>query len=425
MGNLMIKAENISKFYRLGVLSSGTLKEDLKNWWNRKSISGNASENSKDYIWALRDIYFEVNKGDVLGIVGKNGSGKSTLLKIASRITLPTSGRIRGNGRVASLLEVGTGFHSELTGRENVYLNGHIMGMKKKEIDRKFDEIVDFSGVERFLDTPVKRYSSGMYVRLAFAVAAHLDPEILIIDEVLAVGDSEFQKKCIGKMKSVSGEEGKTILFVSHNMQVLQNLCNRALVLEKGIITASGNPEQVITQYLKSGEEQFLGNDYTQQDSMPGNDYIRVQKVALLPDYLHQQHFIDIRTPLRIQFEFWYNAAEPGDLITGIHLFSFTGEFIFDLASKRQVFEKGLIKGECVIPGNFLNDGSYFISIAFVRNATIRLFYLESCISFDVEDFRENGSWYGKWAGMVRPDFPVVLTAAEPGQYQSSKKNVH
>ncbi len=411
MGNLMIKAENISKFYRLGVLSSGTLKEDLKNWWNRKSLPGNAaSENSKDYIWALRDIHFEVNQGEVLGVIGKNGSGKSTLLKIVSRITLPTSGRIRGNGRIASLLEVGTGFHSELTGRENIYLNGHIMGMKKKEIDRKFDEIVDFSGVERFLDTPVKRYSSGMYVRLAFAVAAHLDPEILIIDEVLAVGDAEFQKKCIGKMKSVSGEEGKTILFVSHNMQVIQNLCNRALVLEKGVIAASGTPENVISQYLKGGEEQFLGNDYTLKPVMPGNAFIRVQKVEMIPEYLPQQHFIDIRTPLRIRFEFWYDVAEAGDLIAGIQLFNYTGEMIFDLASERQVFEKGLISAECLIPGNFLNDGSYSVSIVFVRNATIRLYYLEACLSFDVEDYRENGSWYGKWAGMVRPGFPVKLT---------------
>jgi lipopolysaccharide transport system ATP-binding protein len=410
MRNLMIKAENISKFYRLGVMGSRTLQEDLKNWWNRKSITENANaQNSRSYIWALRDIYFEVGHGEVLGIIGKNGSGKSTLLKIVSRITLPTTGRIRGRGRIASLLEVGTGFHSELTGRENVYLNGHIMGMKKREIDRKFDEIVDFSGVERFLDTPVKRYSSGMHVRLAFAVAAHLDPEILIIDEVLAVGDAEFQKKCIGKMKSVSAEEGKTILFVSHNMQVLQNLCDRALVLEKGRIIASGSPEQVIPEYLKGGEQPLLERDYTLQSKMPGNEFIRVQRVDLIPHYLPQRHSIDIRTPFRIRFEFWYEVAEAGDLIAGVQLFNFTGEMIFELASERMVFEKGLISGECLIPGYFLNDGSYTISLVFLRNATIRLFYLESCLSFDVEDYRENGSWYGKWPGMVRPGFPVKL----------------
>ncbi|MDP4129309.1 MAG: ABC transporter ATP-binding protein [Bacteroidota bacterium] len=412
MNNLMIRAEDVSKYYRLGVLSSGTLKEDIKNWWSGKWRQQTpAVTQHKNHIWALRNIHFEVNKGDVLGLIGKNGSGKSTLLKIISRITLPTGGRVRGNGRIASLLEVGTGFHSELTGRENIYLNGHIMGMKKKEIDRKFDEIVDFSGVERFLDTPVKRYSSGMYVRLAFAVAANLDPEILIIDEVLAVGDSEFQKKCLGKMKSVSGQEGKTILFVSHNMHALRNLCNRALLLEKGQIVASGDPEQVISQYLKSGEEQFLGNDYSLKPAMPGNEYIRVQKVELVPEYIQEHPFIDIRTPLRIKFEFWYDVEEPGDLMAGIHLFNFTGEFIFDLTSGRKTFQKGLLRGECLIPGNFLNDGSYYISIVFIRNATIRLFYLESCLSFDVEDYRENGSWYGKWPGIVRPDFPVTLSA--------------
>ena len=199
----------------------------------------------------IKRINFVVQQGEVLGLIGKNGAGKSTLLKIISRITLPTTGRISGNGRIASLLEVGTGFHGELTGRENIYLNGHIMGMKKKEIDRKFDEIIEFSGVSRFLDTPVKRYSSGMYVRLAFAVAAHLDPEILVIDEVLAVGDAEFQQKCMAKIKSISEEEGKTILFVSHNIQTIRNICNRALVLDKGKIVAFGDTESVLAGYAK------------------------------------------------------------------------------------------------------------------------------------------------------------------------------
>ncbi|HVY75009.1 MAG TPA: ABC transporter ATP-binding protein [Puia sp.] len=411
MGKPMIKAENISKQYRLGVLGSGSLKEDFKNWWYRKSSKAVVPElTDKTYIWALRDVNFEVDRGQVLGVIGKNGSGKSTLLKIVSRITLPTAGRIRGNGRIASLLEVGTGFHYELTGRENIYLNGHIMGMKKKEIDRKFDEIVEFSGVERFLDTPVKRYSSGMYVRLAFAVAAHLDPEILIVDEVLAVGDAEFQKKCIGKMKSVSEGEGKTILFVSHNMPVLQNLCSQAIVLEKGRITASGHPDQVITEYLKSGEPAFLGRDYASQGAIPGNEFIRILKVTLTPEYVDQQRTIDTRTPLLISFDFSYDIAEPGDLMAGIQLFTFTGELIFDLISARHVFEKGIIHAECTIPGNFLNDGAYYISLVFTRNATIRIFQLESCLSFDVEDYRENGSWYGKWPGIVRPSFPVLLT---------------
>lgn len=214
-------------------------------------------------------------------------------------------------------------------------------------------------------------------------------------------------------MKSVSGEEGKTILFVSHNMHALRNLCNRALLLEKGQIVSSGDPENVISQYLRSGEQQFLGTDFSLKNEMPGNEYIRVQKVELIPEYDQQQQLIDIRTPLRVKFEFWYDVEEPGDLMVGVHLFNFTGEFIFDLSSGRKTYKKGLISGECLIPGHFLNDGSYYISIVFIRNATIRLFYLESCLSFDVEDYRENGSWYGKWAGIVRPDFPLLLTARD------------
>src|SRR5450631_1263931 len=232
MAKKLIEAENISKYYRLGVLGSRSLQEDLVNWWSGKlNKPVTADPESRQHIWALRDISFDLFEGEVLGLIGKNGAGKSTLLKIISRITLPTAGRIFGNGRIASLLEVGTGFHSELTGRENIYLNGHIMGMKKKEIERKFDEIVEFSGVSRFLDTPVKGYSSGMYVRLAFAVAAHLDPEILIIDEVLAVGDAEFQMKCLGKMQDVASRDGRTVLLVSHNLAAIGELATRAVLL--------------------------------------------------------------------------------------------------------------------------------------------------------------------------------------------------
>src|SRR5450432_3429492 len=241
MAKKLIEAENISKYYRLGVLGSRSFKDDLKSLWSGKNKQEDKDAESKKYIWALQNISFDVFQGEVLGLIGKNGAGKSTLLKIISRITLPTTGRISGNGRIASLLEVGTGFHSELTGRENIYLNGHIMGMKKKEIDRKFDEIIDFSGVSRFLDTPVKRYSSGMAVRLAFSVAAHLDPEILVVDEVLAVGDTEFQQRCIGRMRAVASEEGRTVLFVSHSMQAVTSLCSRALLLRKGELVADGS----------------------------------------------------------------------------------------------------------------------------------------------------------------------------------------
>jgi lipopolysaccharide transport system ATP-binding protein len=411
MAKKLIEAENISKYYRLGVLGSRSLKEDLKEWWSgklRKAALSNPESNRE--IWALRDISFDVYQGEVLGLIGKNGAGKSTLLKIISRITLPTTGWIRGNGRIASLLEVGTGFHGELTGRENIYLNGQIMGMKKKEIDRKFDEIIEFSGVSRFLDTPVKRYSSGMYVRLAFAVAAHLDPEILVIDEVLAVGDAEFQQKCLNKIKSISREEGKTILFVSHNIQTIRNVCNRALVLEKGCIIASGNTESVLASYGKMTRDQILGTDYVKQATIPGNEYIRINRVEMIPDYLNEFQVIDVRTPLHIRFDFNYRVETPGDLMVILQVFTSAGEQIFEIASPHYTFENGQVKGESLIPGNFLNDGLYFISIAFIRNATTRLFYLDACISFDVEDFKDSNSWHGKWAGVIRPSIPVKLS---------------
>lgn len=263
MSDIAIKVENLSKLYQLGEISTGTLSRDLYRWWagvrGREDpyqkigqANDRATKGTSDFVWALQDISFEVKKGEILGIIGRNGAGKSTLLKILSRVTKPTAGRIRVRGRMASLLEVGTGFHPELTGRENIFLNGAILGMRKDEIRRKLDEIVDFAGVERYLDTPVKRYSSGMYVRLAFAVAAHLEPEILVVDEVLAVGDAEFQKKCLGKMKDVSENDGRTVLFVSHNMESIQKLCNRGMLLADGRLVTVGDLNRVVNQYLSN-----------------------------------------------------------------------------------------------------------------------------------------------------------------------------
>lgn len=257
-----IKVEHIGKQYRLGTVGTGTLSHDLNRWWARMRgkedpslVLGEQNDRTQkggsDWVWALRDINFEVQAGEVLGVVGRNGAGKSTLLKILSRTTTPTTGEFKVKGRIASLLEVGTGFHPELTGRENIYLNGAILGMRKQEITRKFDEIVAFSGVERYIDTPVKRYSSGMYVRLAFAVAAHLEPEILIVDEVLAVGDLEFQKKCIGKMKDVSLNEGRTVLFVSHNLSAIKSLCTQGILLKNGTLAMAGNIDETLDAYLK------------------------------------------------------------------------------------------------------------------------------------------------------------------------------
>jgi lipopolysaccharide transport system ATP-binding protein len=411
MSAIVIKAENVSKFYRLGKLGSGRLREDVSNWIKRKPVldHSNNQGNSKQFIWALKDVSFEVEHGEVLGFIGNNGAGKSTLLKIISRITLPTSGCIYGKGRIASLLEVGTGFHIELTGRENIFLNGNILGMKKHEIASRLDAIIDFSGLERFIDTPVKRYSSGMYMRLAFAVAAHLDPEILIVDEVLAVGDAEFQRKCLGKMKEVSAQQGKTVLFVSHNMQALKNLCHRTIALHEGKIIEEGKPEIVISNYLKRQQNNFVHQSYDLPENAPGNNYIRIKKAELIPGYLDDMNAIDIRTPLHFRFEFWYNDAEPGSLIIGIHLFNIAGDCIFDIASQPKKFNSGLIEASCDIPGNFLNDGSYYISIVFVKNSTQRLFYFEACLAFEVEDYRSNTAWFGKWLGYVRPAFPVTV----------------
>ena len=261
MSNVAIKVEGLGKQYRLGEIGTGTISHDLNRWWAQLrgkedpfakigEANDRSSKGNSDYVWSLRDLDFEVKQGEVLGIIGRNGAGKSTLLKILSKVTAPTTGRVKVKGRIASLLEVGTGFHPELTGRENVFLNGAILGMTKTEIRSKFDEIVDFSGVERYIDTPVKRYSSGMYVRLAFAVAAFLEPEILIVDEVLAVGDAEFQKKCLGRMKDVSINDGRTVLFVSHNMAAVSQLCNKGLFMNFGTLKSAGDIQFVLNDYM-------------------------------------------------------------------------------------------------------------------------------------------------------------------------------
>jgi homopolymeric O-antigen transport system ATP-binding protein len=284
--NTILKIENISKQYRLGLVGTGTLGHDLNRFWHRVrgkedpylevgAVSDRSAKATEDYVWALRDINFEVQQGEVLGIIGKNGAGKSTLLKLLSRVTSPTTGIIKSRGRIASLLEVGTGFHPELTGRENIYLNGAILGMTKAEIASKIDEIIDFSGCEMYIDTPTKRYSSGMTVRLAFAVAAHLEPDILVIDEVLAVGDAEFQKKAIGKMKEISTGEGRTVLFVSHNMASIQNLCSRVMLLDNGTVDLVGDTDEVISYYLKKFRKNEVAQKLSLRIDRKGNGKIK------------------------------------------------------------------------------------------------------------------------------------------------------
>ena len=288
----VIEFNNISKQYRLGLVSSGTIRADLQRWWTMNirgkedpflqvgETNDRASKGNSEFVWALKDIDFKVEQGDVVGIIGKNGAGKSTLLKILSKVTGPTTGTIKAKGRIGSLLEVGTGFHPEMTGRENIYLNGAILGMSKQEITRKLDEIVDFSGCERYIDTPVKRYSSGMMVRLGFAVAAHLDPEILVVDEVLAVGDAEFQKKAIGKMQDVSRGEGRTVLFVSHNMTAVKQLCRSGIILENGRLSFSGTSEQAIEKYLTVNKEE-LGKPLSERTDRYGDGKIKVNNIVL------------------------------------------------------------------------------------------------------------------------------------------------
>jgi lipopolysaccharide transport system ATP-binding protein len=417
--NTVIKVENISKAYRLGEVGTGTLSRDLERWFAKVrgkedpfltvgETNDRAVKGKSDIVWSLKDVSFEIKHGEAVGIIGGNGAGKSTLLKLISRVTSPTSGTIKVKGKIASLLEVGTGFHPELTGRENIYLNGAILGMRKKEIAKQFDEIVDFAGVERYIDTPVKRYSSGMYVRLAFAVAAHLEPDIMIIDEVLAVGDADFQKKCVGKMGQVSSEQGRTILFVSHNMNAISNLCSKAIWLDKGCLYAQGEVKEVANQYLSTFQNKSLKREFNMVKEAPGNDFIKIITIELVPHLPSPTDPIDIRTPLTVKFKF-YNLTNNINLVASILLFTLSGDCIFDVASKPNVYKEGIIEGSCTIPGNFLNDGSYYLTIYFLKDITQFLFDYKECLFFDVADFRENEYRHQKWWGLVRPNFPLLM----------------
>lgn len=417
MSETIIEVNNISKLYRLGTLGTGSLRQDLKLWWESRVLKkkneffqiGNDEEGASpnNHLWALKNVSFEVSEGDVLGIVGRNGAGKSTLLKIMSRIIKPTQGTIRGRGKISSMLEVGTGFHSELTGRENIFISGYMLGMKRSEIKAKFDEIVDFSGIEKFIDTPVKRYSSGMYVRLAFAVAAHLEPDILIVDEVLAVGDAEFQKKCMGKMRDVSTEKGRTIIFVSHNMQAVNSLCSRAIWMHHGHLLADGDVPIVVNKYLSAYQQKLWKQEWHAEDA-PGNEMIKILSVELAPQLSNPLDVIDVRTPIIVRFKI-RNKTKGINLMAGIHLFTLSDECIFDVCTRPDIYDEGILEGECVIPGHFLNDGSYYISIIFVKDTSQAIFYFKECLYFDVEDYREGLKWYGKWIGYVRPQLPFVL----------------
>jgi lipopolysaccharide transport system ATP-binding protein len=319
MNGIVIKAENISKLYNLGGINMSTLKADINRYWAKykgkedprlalAESNDRTKKGDSQYVWALKNINFDVHQGDVLGIIGRNGAGKSTLLKVLSKVTSPTTGSIKVKGRIASLLEVGTGFHPELTGRENVYLNGHILGMRKPEIDRNFDAIVDFAGVEKYLDTAVKKYSSGMYVRLAFAVAAHLEPEILIVDEVLAVGDVDFQKKCMGKMNDISKVGGRTILFVSHNMAAIEKLCNKGIVIEKGESLEMTDAKTAISNYLSLNSGNRV-SDLSLKQEREGNGILKFRRVALIDE--NQKEITELHSGKDARIRLFFDRQVP------------------------------------------------------------------------------------------------------------------
>jgi len=408
----IVKVENLSKQYRLGaqVESYSTLRDVLAG--AARAPLGFLRRNGRGRgatFQALQEVSFNVMPGEVVGIIGRNGAGKSTLLKILSRITEPTAGRVELYGRVASLLEVGTGFHPELTGRENIYLNGAILGMKKAEIERKFDEIVAFAEIEKFIDTPVKHYSSGMYVRLAFAVAAHLEPEILIIDEVLAVGDAMFQKKCLGKM-SDAAREGRTVLFVSHNMVAVQNLCGRALWLHGGKIVEEADPSTVIAKYHKAATSVLTEQVWHDVSSAPGNDKVRVRRVCVRPVDGSASDPVTIKTPFIMEFEYW-NLEPDACLNPSLHIYNEQGLMVFNTAPVHEPvwhgrpFPAGLFRSLCYVPGDLLNDGTYRVELLVVKDQGVIIYAQDDALVFDVRDAVEmRGAWHGKWAGVVRPN---------------------
>lgn len=413
----IIKIKNLGKQYRIGVRRApyATIRESLIGAVRapfKRRKSGNPA--SSEFVWALRDVSFDVGAGEVVGIIGRNGAGKSTLLKLLSRITEPTRGRIELYGRVGSLLEVGTGFHPELTGRENIYLNGAILGMRRSEIERKFDEIVAFAEIEKFLDTPVKRYSSGMYMRLAFAVAAHLEPEILLVDEVLAVGDDLFQKKCLGKMAQIAGE-GRTVLFVSHNMPAVTSLCPRTILIESGRIIQDGKSTDVISYYLNTGGGAMAYREWPDIATAPGDDVVRLRAVYVIDDNEEVCQSFDIRKRVGIRIE--YDILQPGRTLSPtFSLSTETGTLVFWAADRDPEWESqsrpvGRFVSTAWIPGNLLNAGTMIISVAVSRpRPTHKHLFEQGVVSFQVIDRMgpdtARGNFPGPFAGTMRPLLP-------------------
>lgn len=412
MSDVILKVENVSKLYRLGTLGTGTFGGDVQRFWKTRILgqedpflkigqtNDRTSKDKVDFVWVLKDINFEVKRGEVLGIIGKNGAGKSTLLKLLSRITSPTTGSIKCAGRMASLLEVGTGFHPELTGRENIYLNGAILGMTKKEIQNKFDEIVEFSGCELYIDTPTKRYSSGMTVRLGFAVAAFLDPEILVVDEVLAVGDAEFQKKAIGKMKEVSSKGGRTVLFVSHNLESIKTLCTRCVLMENGKLKNIGSTEDIIHEYMQN-EYSASSNLYLNPNENSDEEII-LKSVEIHPN--HKNIFV-IENETKVTIKYKLNVNHK-NVCTSIHLNQDSVK-VFCAGSESHIQNIGEYEINYIIPANLLNNTSYSIDIFLIYDVINVKVHRENIVMFECIEIKNRKEYFGKVAGVVRPFIQV------------------
>lgn len=413
MSIVAIRCEGIGKRYRMGqrqryLSLRDTVAEAVREPFRRlrTAFGPRSTEDTRgpEFLWALKDISLEMHHGEVLGIIGRNGSGKSTLLKILSRITKPTEGRAEIRGRVGALLEVGTGFHPELTGRENIYLNGAVLGMTKREIDRRFDEIVEFSECERFLDMPVKHYSSGMYMRLAFSVAAHLETDILLVDEVLAVGDAVFQKKCLGKMGDAA-HQGRTVFVVSHNLVAVSALCTRAICLHEGRIVLEGPPAQVTFRYLQNWIPASAGVIFEDICSAPGSDTFRLRRACVRPLNGSPSDLITVRTPFVVEFEYW-KLDQQSSLDLAVDLYNEQGTHLFNTGKYGEPpAPAGLLRSSFVVPGDLLNDGRHRIDLAVYLAGVTDVFRKEDLLVFEVHDAASDVSavYYGPWSGAVRP----------------------
>lgn len=416
MSNISVKVEELSKLYRLGTVGRGTIKDDFNRLWHKVrgkedpflkvgQTNDRTNKESMDFVWALKDINFEVNEGEVVGVIGRNGAGKSTLLKIITKITSPTTGQINIKGRIASLLEVGTGFHPDLTGRENVFMNGAILGMRKWEIQKKFDEIVDFAGVAAYIDTPVKRYSSGMVVRLGFSVAAYLEPEILIVDEVLAVGDVEFQKKCLNRMRDLSKNEGRTVLFVSHNMSAVRTLCSKAVLLNNGGVEYIGDTAKCIGMYL--GEENKGYFNYKNYDLFSKDNSLHLTQISIKGKHSEIHEPLIESDIIELTADFEITDESPERYHITYHLNNQVGEALFSFSSsKTTTLIKGKNRLTCIFPENFFQSGNYSISLFVIKDRQQAIVAEKEIFPFTIVDrSREIGVYMGREPGYIRPQF--------------------